>query len=106
MAIVSADALDTKKYEKTESYAAVKQIKDELAKELPADEPDAKKKLSKYYELLREEIFRTQVTKDRIRPRPPVRSTKFVRSPLRPVSCPVPTVQHCSRVVRRKHSSR
>jgi polyribonucleotide nucleotidyltransferase len=63
-----SDALDTKKYEKTESYAAVKQIKDELAKELPADEPDAKKKLSKYYELLREEIFRTQVTKDRIRP--------------------------------------
>jgi polyribonucleotide nucleotidyltransferase len=63
-----ADALDTKKHEKTASYALVKQIKDELAKELPADEPDAKKKLSKYYELLREEIFRTQVTKDRIRP--------------------------------------
>ena len=63
-----SDALDTKKHEKTASYALVKQIKDELAKELPADEPDAKKKLSKYYELLREEIFRTQVTKDRIRP--------------------------------------
>ena len=63
-----SDALDTKKYEKTESYALVKQIKDELAKDLPADEPDAKKKLAKYYELLREEIFRTQVTKDRIRP--------------------------------------
>jgi polyribonucleotide nucleotidyltransferase len=63
-----SDALDTKRHEKTESYALVKQIKDELAKELPADDPDAKKKLSKYYELLREEIFRTQVTKDRIRP--------------------------------------
>ncbi len=63
-----SDALDTKKHEKTESYSLVKQIKDELSKELPADEPDAKKKLSKYYELLREEIFRTQVTKDRIRP--------------------------------------
>ena len=63
-----SDALDTKKHEKTASYALVKQIKDELAKELPADEPDAKKKLSKYYELLREQIFREQVTKDRIRP--------------------------------------
>jgi polyribonucleotide nucleotidyltransferase len=63
-----ADALDTKKHEKTVSYSLVKQIKDELAKELPADEPDAKKKLAKYYELLREQIFRTQVTKDRIRP--------------------------------------
>jgi polyribonucleotide nucleotidyltransferase len=62
------DALDTKAHAKFESYALVKQIKDELAKELPADEPDAKKKLAKYYEALREEIFRVQVTKDRIRP--------------------------------------
>ena len=50
------------------AHALVKQIKDELAKELPADDPDAKKKLAKYYEALREEIFRVQVTKDRIRP--------------------------------------
>ena len=63
-----SDALDTKKHEKTESYSLVKQIKDELAAELPADDPSAKKKLAKYYELLREEIFRTQVTRDRIRP--------------------------------------
>jgi len=62
------DALDTKAHAKFESYALVKQIKDELVKELPADEPDAKKKLAKYYEALREEIFRVQVTKDRIRP--------------------------------------
>jgi polyribonucleotide nucleotidyltransferase len=62
------DALDTKVHGKFESAALLKQIKDELAKELPADEPDAKKKLAKYYEALREEIFRTQVTKDRIRP--------------------------------------
>jgi hypothetical protein len=33
------DALDTKKYAKTESYALVKKIKDELAAELPADDP-------------------------------------------------------------------
>jgi polyribonucleotide nucleotidyltransferase len=62
------DALDTKTHGKTESYALIKQIKDELAAELPADDPNAKKRLSHYYELLRERIFREQVTKERIRP--------------------------------------
>jgi polyribonucleotide nucleotidyltransferase len=64
------DALDTHAHPKTESYALVKQIKDELAKELPeGDEaPEAKKKLAIYYEILRERTFREQVTKDRIRP--------------------------------------
>jgi len=63
-----ADALDTKTHPKLESYALIKQIKDELAAGLPADEPDAKKKLATYYELLRERLFREQVTKGRIRP--------------------------------------
>src|ERR1700691_1360193 len=62
------DALDTKTHAKTESYALVKKIQDELAAGLPPDQPDAKKKLAHYYELLRERIFREQVTKDRIRP--------------------------------------
>ncbi len=62
------DALDTKTHGKTESYALIKQIKDELAAELPADDPAAKKKLGTYYEHLRERLFREQVTKDRIRP--------------------------------------
>ena len=62
------DALDTAKYSKTDSYALIKTIKSELVAELPADDPAAKKKLSTYYELLRERIFREQVTKDRIRP--------------------------------------
>ena len=62
------DALDTKTHAKTESYALVKKIKDELAAELPADDPTAKKKLSTYYELMRERLFREQVTKERIRP--------------------------------------
>jgi len=35
---------------------------------LPADDPLAKKKLAHYYEKLREQIFREQVTKERIRP--------------------------------------
>src|SRR6202167_3524290 len=62
------DALDTKAHGKTESYALIKQIKDELAAGLPADDPTAKKKLGSYYEHLRERTFREQVTKDRIRP--------------------------------------
>jgi polyribonucleotide nucleotidyltransferase len=62
------DALDTKAHPKAESYAMVKAIKDELAKELPADQPDAKKKLGKYFEALRERIFREQVLQQRVRP--------------------------------------
>jgi len=62
------DALDTKAHGKTESYALIKQIKDELAAGLPADDGDAKKKLAVYYEHLRERLFREQVTKERIRP--------------------------------------
>ncbi len=62
------DALDTQKHPKFESYALVKAIKDELKKELPADDKDASKKLSTYYEKMRENIFREQVLNDRIRP--------------------------------------
>jgi len=62
------DALDTKTHSKIESYDLIKQIKAELAKELPADDATAKKKLGTYYELVRERIFREQVTKERIRP--------------------------------------
>ena len=62
------DALDTKTHGKTESYSLVKQIKDELAAGLPADDANAKKKLATYYETLRERLFREQVTRERIRP--------------------------------------
>ena len=64
------DALDTSAHPKFESAALVKGIKDELAKEVAedADPAAAKKKLAKYYEALRENIFRQQVTKDRVRP--------------------------------------
>jgi polyribonucleotide nucleotidyltransferase len=65
-----ADALDTKTHPKTESYALVKKLKDELAAEITDAEKagEEKKKLAKYYEALRENIFREQVTKERIRP--------------------------------------
>jgi polyribonucleotide nucleotidyltransferase len=62
------DALDTKAHAKLDSQNLVKAIKDELAAALPADDPNAKKKLATYYEHLRERIFRGQVTKDRVRP--------------------------------------
>jgi len=62
------DALDTQKHPKFDSYAKVKEIKDELKKELPEGDAAAAKKLSKYYEALREKIFRDQVLNERIRP--------------------------------------
>ena len=62
------DALDTQKHPKFDSYALVKTIKDELKKDLPEGDAAASKKLSKYYEKLRENIFRDQVLNDRIRP--------------------------------------
>jgi polyribonucleotide nucleotidyltransferase len=62
------DALDTKKHPKFDSYALVKEIKDELKKGLPEGDAAAAKKLSKVYEGLRESIFREQVLNERIRP--------------------------------------
>ena len=62
------DALDTQKHPKFESYALVKAIKDELKKELPEGDAEAAKKLSKYYELLRENIFREEMLGKKRRP--------------------------------------
>src|SRR6185312_15300310 len=62
------DALNPRKYPTFESYAKVKELKDELKKELPEGDAAAAKKLSKYYEILREKIFREQVLNDRVRP--------------------------------------
>src|SRR5215471_13942171 len=62
------DALDTKKHPKLESYGLVDSIKKRLDDEIPEEDEDAKKKLSHYYESLRERIFREQVTQQRRRP--------------------------------------
>ncbi|SEB36833.1 polyribonucleotide nucleotidyltransferase [Terriglobus roseus] len=63
------DAVDTQKYDKLTSYTKIKELKDELKKSLPeGSDAAASKKLGKYYDQLREEIFRIQVLKDRIRP--------------------------------------
>jgi len=68
-----ADALDTKKHPKAESYTLVKDIKKKLAAELPKtgsekEEEEAKRKLDHYYETLRERIFREQVIEKKRRP--------------------------------------
>jgi polyribonucleotide nucleotidyltransferase len=63
-----ADALDTKKHPKAESYTLVKDIKKKLAAALPEDDDEAKAKLSHYYETLRERIFREQVLNQKRRP--------------------------------------
>jgi polyribonucleotide nucleotidyltransferase len=63
-----ADALDTKKYPKIESYTKVAEIKKELKSKLPEGDEAAAEKLEHYYEVLRERLFREQVTKDRVRP--------------------------------------
>ncbi len=62
------EALDTQKYPKFESYAKVRELKDELKRELPEGQPELGKKLSKYFELMREKVFREQVLNERIRP--------------------------------------
>ncbi len=62
------EALDTQMYPKFESYAKVREIKEDLKKQLPEGQPEHGKKLSKYFELLREKTFRDQVLNERIRP--------------------------------------
>ena len=62
------DALDTSKYKKTESYNKIHEIEERLLAELPEEDEEARTKLSHYYELLRERIFRDQVTHKRRRP--------------------------------------
>ncbi len=62
------DAINTEKHPKNESYTLIKQIKTELKEALPEDDEDGRKKVGKYFDLLREQIFREQVIKDRRRP--------------------------------------
>src|SRR5882724_4418426 len=63
-----SDALDTQKHPKAESYELVRSLKKELVAALPADDEKAKSKFEKYYEALRERIFRDQVINNKRRP--------------------------------------
>jgi polyribonucleotide nucleotidyltransferase len=63
-----SDALDTAKHPKSESYELVRTFEKELLAALPAEDLEGKAKLEKYYEILRERIFRDQVIRHKHRP--------------------------------------
>src|SRR6202522_3404632 len=63
-----ADALDTAKHPKAESYELVRTLEKELVAEVPEDDAASKAKLKEYYEKLRERIFRDQVIDHKRRP--------------------------------------
>ncbi len=62
------DAVNTEKHPKNESYTLIKQLKDEIKSAIPEEDEAGRKKAGKYFDLLREQIFREQVIKDRRRP--------------------------------------
>jgi polyribonucleotide nucleotidyltransferase len=63
-----ADALDTQKHPKSESYELVRTFEKELVDAIPAEDAEGKTRLEKYYEILRERIFRDQVIHHKRRP--------------------------------------
>src|SRR5271169_2571550 len=63
-----ADALDTAKHPKAESYELVRTLEKELVAAIPEDDAPAKAKLKEYYETMRERIFRDQVINKKHRP--------------------------------------
>ena len=60
--------MNTEKHPKNESYTLIKQLKDELKEAIPEEDEDGRKKAGKYFDLLREQIFREQVIKEHRRP--------------------------------------
>src|SRR3989449_2485484 len=63
-----AEYVDTEKHPKAESYNLVKAFKKELVAALPEDDEEGQEKLKRYFEILRERIFREQVIGERRRP--------------------------------------
>jgi polyribonucleotide nucleotidyltransferase len=62
------DASDTQKYPKKESYSKIAELKKQQKEAIGKEDPDALKKFGTYFEIMRERIFREQVTKQRRRP--------------------------------------
>jgi polyribonucleotide nucleotidyltransferase len=62
------DATNTEKYPKNESYGLIKKLKDELKATIDEEDMDARKKATSYFDILREQVFREQVIKERRRP--------------------------------------
>jgi polyribonucleotide nucleotidyltransferase len=63
-----SDALNTEKHPKQESATLVKQIKTELKESIGEEDEEGRAKLSKYFEILRERIFREEVINQKRRP--------------------------------------
>ena len=63
-----ADSLDTEKHPKSESHELVRTLEKELLAALTEDDVEGKAKVKKYYEILRERIFRDQVINNKRRP--------------------------------------
>ena len=63
-----SDALDTQKHPKSESYELIRAFEKELVDALPEEDVEGKAKIEKYYEILRERIFRDQVINNKRRP--------------------------------------
>jgi polyribonucleotide nucleotidyltransferase len=62
------DATNTEKHPKNESYGLIKQLKDELKNTIDDEDEAGRKKVGGYFDMLREQIFREQVIKERRRP--------------------------------------
>jgi len=63
-----AECLNTERHPKAESYELVRAFEKELVDALPEEDELGKAKLSQYYEILRERIFRDQVIHKHRRP--------------------------------------
>jgi polyribonucleotide nucleotidyltransferase len=63
-----AEASDTARYPKRESYAKLDELKKELVESIPEEEEDRRKEAAGYFTLIREKIFREAVLKQRRRP--------------------------------------
>jgi polyribonucleotide nucleotidyltransferase len=62
------DAVNTEKHPKNESYTLIKQLKDEFKETIPEEDEEGRAKAGKYFDILREQIFREQVIKEHRRP--------------------------------------
>jgi len=63
-----SDALDTRAHPKLESYGLVDGMRQELVNAVAEEDEDGRAKVERYFEILRERIFREQVIEERRRP--------------------------------------
>src|SRR5271167_4804769 len=62
------DAVNTEKHPKNASYTLIKQLKDEFKETISEEDEEGRTKAGKYFDILREQIFREQVIKNHRRP--------------------------------------